>query len=246
MSASELVGDLLQPALGVAHGRRVVAVDGTEVALPVDQRVAQREVLRHPDERVVDRHVAVRMVFPHHVADDARALHVRAVEDDVRLVHRVQDAAMDRLQPVADVRKRPADDHAHRVIEVGMPHFRFEAYRQGFFGKLLHVQVFFVKVALQGLRWCFGAPQGPRARRQVSKIDGTGTGERESPAGRGPGNDPGHRRVLKRRNFITTLHRRDTRLRRVAEMALSFAPHGGLCYSFCGNKGFGACMPSWA
>ena len=103
----ELVRDLLQPALRVAHRGGVVAVDRAEIALAVDQRVAQREFLRHPHERVVDRHVAVRVVFPHHVADDARAFHVRAVEDDVGLVHRVQHAAMDRLEAVADVRQRP-------------------------------------------------------------------------------------------------------------------------------------------
>ena len=134
----QLVGDLLQPALGVAHRRGVVAVDRAEVALAVDQRVAQREVLRHAHQRVVDRRVAVRVVLAHHVADDARALHVRPVPDDVGLVHREQHAAMHRLQAVADVRQRPPDDHAHRVIEVGMPHFGFEADRQGFFGELLH------------------------------------------------------------------------------------------------------------
>src|SRR5205823_12159854 len=32
----------------------------------------------------------------------------------------------------------PAHDHAHCVIEIGMPHFGFEAYRKGFFGELLH------------------------------------------------------------------------------------------------------------
>jgi hypothetical protein len=43
-------------------------------ALPVDER-AHREVLREPDEGVVDRLVAVRVVLPaHHLADDRRAL----------------------------------------------------------------------------------------------------------------------------------------------------------------------------
>ena len=36
-----LVGDLGQPDFGVAHRRRAVAVDRTEVALAVDQHVAQ-------------------------------------------------------------------------------------------------------------------------------------------------------------------------------------------------------------
>ena len=49
--------------LGVAHRPRRVAVDRAEVALAVDQQVAQREVLRHAHERVVDRRVAVRVVL---------------------------------------------------------------------------------------------------------------------------------------------------------------------------------------
>src|SRR5258708_1251735 len=42
------------------------------------------------------------------------------------------------LEAVAHIRQSPSDDHAHRVIEVGMPHFGFQAYRKGFFSELLH------------------------------------------------------------------------------------------------------------
>ena len=69
----QLHGGRGQPRLGVALGRGVIAVDVAEIALPVDQRVAQREILREPDHRVIDRLVAVRMIFADHVADDARA-----------------------------------------------------------------------------------------------------------------------------------------------------------------------------
>ena len=133
-----LAGQALQPALGVAHRRRVVAVDRAEVALAVDEQVAQREILRHAHQRVVDRRVAVRVVLAHHVADDARALHERPVPDVVDLVHREQHAAMDRLEPVAHVGQRAPDDHAHRVVEVRAAHFLFEADREGFLGELVH------------------------------------------------------------------------------------------------------------
>ena len=131
-------GDLLEPALGVAIGRGGIAVDRAEVALAVDQRVAHREILRHAHQRFVGRGVAVRVVLAQHVADDARAFHVRPVPDVVRLVHREQDAAMHRLQAVAHVGQRPPDDHAHRVIEVGAAHLLFEADGQRFFCELIH------------------------------------------------------------------------------------------------------------
>ncbi|MEY3073315.1 MAG: hypothetical protein RLZZ353_1511 [Actinomycetota bacterium] len=116
--AQQLHREARQPRLGVAHRGRRVAVDRAEVAVAVDQRVPDREVLPHPDQRVVDRAVTVGVVLLHDVADGRRALAVRAVGAQARLVHRVQDAAVDRLQAVSDVGQGPADDDRHRVVEV--------------------------------------------------------------------------------------------------------------------------------
>ena len=93
---------------GVTHGRRGVAVDGAEVALPVDEQVAHRERLREADDRVVDRDVAVRVVLTDDVADDARGLLVGAVVVVAELAHRMQHAPMHGLQAVADVGQRAA------------------------------------------------------------------------------------------------------------------------------------------
>jgi len=133
-----LVCDLGQPDLGVAHRRGVVAVDRAEIALAVDQHVAQRERLRHAHDGVVDRGVAVRVVLAHHVADDARALLERPVPVVVLLVHRVQHAAMHGLQAVARIGQSAPDDHAHRVVEIRAPHLFFETDGQGFLGELGH------------------------------------------------------------------------------------------------------------
>ena len=75
----QLVGQARHARLGVTHGRGGVAVDRTEVALPVHQQVAQRERLRHAHEGVVHRLVAVRVVFADDVADDAGRLVVGLV-----------------------------------------------------------------------------------------------------------------------------------------------------------------------
>ncbi len=113
---------LRQARFGVAHRGRRIAVDRAEIALAVDQHQPHGEILRHADEGVVDRLVAVRVILTHHVADDARRLHVLAVRQVAVLVHGVQDAAMHRLQAVARIRQGPADDHAHRVGQVGLAH----------------------------------------------------------------------------------------------------------------------------
>ncbi len=58
---------------GVTHGGGTVAVNGTEVALTVFQRVAHIEILRHTHKGVVHGTVPVRVIFTDDVADDTRA-----------------------------------------------------------------------------------------------------------------------------------------------------------------------------
>ena len=76
-----------------------------------------------------------------HIADDAGALLEGPVPVVVLLVHAEQHASMHRLQAVAGVGQGAADDHAHRVVEVGAAHLLFEADGQGFLGELGHAGV---------------------------------------------------------------------------------------------------------
>ena len=128
--AEHLLGEALHAALGIAAGRRRVAVDVAEVALPFDQRIAHREVLRQPDQRVVDRRVAVRMVLTHHFADHARALDGRMGFAQPELPHRVEDPAVHRLQTVANIRNRPADVDAQRILQICSMHNIFNIDRK--------------------------------------------------------------------------------------------------------------------
>ncbi len=116
--------------LGVAIRRRAVPIHRAEVPLTVDQRIPQREVLHHADEGVVHGRVAVRVVLAEHVADHRRALLVRTIRLQAQLVHRVEDAAMDRLQPVAYIGQRTLDDDAHRVVDEGLPHLVLDESRE--------------------------------------------------------------------------------------------------------------------
>ena len=113
-------------ALGVTHGGGRVAVDGAEVALAVDERIAQREGLRHADQRVVDGGVAVGMVDAHGLADDLGALGVLLVVLQAHLAHGVEDAAMDGLEAVAGVGQGAPDDDRHGVVEIGAAHLLFD------------------------------------------------------------------------------------------------------------------------
>ena len=48
------VGDLVQADFRIPHGRRVVAIDRSEIALAINQRVTQAERLGHSHDRVVN------------------------------------------------------------------------------------------------------------------------------------------------------------------------------------------------
>ena len=111
-------GDGRQAGFGVAHGGGVVAVARAEVALAVDDGVAQAPVLRHAHHGVVHRRVAVRVVFTDHVADDAGRLDVLRAAVQAHAVHGVQDAALHRLLAVGHRGQGAAGDDAHCVFEV--------------------------------------------------------------------------------------------------------------------------------
>ena len=118
-----------QARFGVPHGGRRIVARRAEVALPVDQRVAQRPRLGHPDQGVVDRRVAVRVVVAHRLGNGACGFRVSAVGPEARVVHRVQHAAVHGLETVADLGQRAADDDAHRVVDVAALHLLLDVDR---------------------------------------------------------------------------------------------------------------------
>ena len=117
-----LMSDRCQSRFGVTHCGRWVIVHGTEVAMAIQQRMAAGKGLDLSDQRVVDRLITVRVIFTENVPDDAGAFAIRAIRCEPKLVHRVQDAALNWFETVADIRQGPTHDHAHRVLEIGALH----------------------------------------------------------------------------------------------------------------------------
>ena len=124
--AQKFERERLQPRFGITHRRGGVAVDRAEVAVPVDERHAHIEILRHAHHRVVHGRVAVRVIFTHAVADDARALFVRLVGRQPHVVHGVQDPALHGLQPVLHARQRAVENDVLRIREHGTGQHLFE------------------------------------------------------------------------------------------------------------------------
>ncbi len=145
--AHHLERERRHPALGVPHGGRGVVARRAEVALAVHERGPHHPRLRQAHEGVVDRGVAVRVVLTHDVADDARALGEPAVGAVAAVEHRVEHAAVHRLEAVADVGQRAPDDDRHRVVDVGALHRglqldRLDAAAERGGGRLSHVVAF--------------------------------------------------------------------------------------------------------
>ncbi len=120
-----LLADGGHAAFGVPIGRRRIAIHRAEVALSIHQRIAHGEGLRHAHQSVVQRGVAVRVILAQTFAHHLGALHVLAVGEQAHVVHGIKNAAMHRLQAVADVGQRAPDDHRHRIVEIRPPHLLF-------------------------------------------------------------------------------------------------------------------------
>ena len=72
------------------------------------------------------------MVLTDDVAHDASRFLVGLVVGVAQLVHGVQNAPMHGLKPVAGIRERASDNHAHRVVQIGRAHLIDEVYRSRF------------------------------------------------------------------------------------------------------------------
>ena len=117
--AQQHFGVARQARFGITHGgERFRIVRRAPVPLTIHQRIAVGERLRHQHHRFVAGAVAVGMIFTQHVADGARRfLEFRAgVQPQLR--HRIDNAALDRLQAIANIGKRPVHDDVHGIVQV--------------------------------------------------------------------------------------------------------------------------------
>ncbi|MCY1225860.1 hypothetical protein D9M72_380700 [compost metagenome] len=126
--ADHLHGKRSHFGFGVPRRGCAIIAGRTEVALAQGQRVAHGPVLDQADQGIVDGGVAVRVVLAHDLAHHAGALVEGAVRAVAAVEHGVENPAVDRLEAVADVRQRAADNNGHGVVQVGALHFRLQVH----------------------------------------------------------------------------------------------------------------------
>ena len=118
----ELFGKALHTAFGVTGSRGGVAVDGSEIALTFDQRGTHGERLCKADERIINRGIAVRVIFTHDFTDDSRRFDGRMTFGKPQLLHSVKNSAVDRLETVADIRDGASDIDTQRILQIRSMH----------------------------------------------------------------------------------------------------------------------------
>ena len=68
------------------------------------------------------------MVISHDLANDLGAFAIAAIRQETHDPHAIKHTAVGGFQPIAHVRKRPSNDHAHGVIHVRALHLVFNVY----------------------------------------------------------------------------------------------------------------------
>ncbi len=110
-----------QARLGVTHGgERLGVVRRPPVALAVHQGVAVGEGLGHQHHGFIAGAVPVGVVLTQHVTHGTGRFLVLGEGRESQLAHGVDDAALYRLETVADVRQGAVHDDVHGVVEVGL------------------------------------------------------------------------------------------------------------------------------
>ena len=92
------------------------AVHGTEVAVTVDKRISEGEVLCKSHKRVINGRVTVGVILTENLSDGVCALSERLIRGISGVVHGIDDTAVNRLQTISDVRQRSRGDYRHRVL----------------------------------------------------------------------------------------------------------------------------------
>ncbi len=113
------LGIARQPRLGIAHGGKGLGiVRRTPVALAIHQWIAIGERLGHQHHGFVAGRVAMGVVLTEHVTHGTGGFLVLGVGIQAQFAHGIDDAALDRLETVTDVRQGAVHDDVHGVVQV--------------------------------------------------------------------------------------------------------------------------------
>ncbi len=86
----------------------------------------------------------MRVILTHHIAHRPRRFAIGLVVGIASLVHRKQDAPVDRFQPITQIWNGARDDNRHGIIQIGRAHLMFDGDRRAIVHGPLWPVFFFV------------------------------------------------------------------------------------------------------
>ena len=107
-----------QTRLGITHRRRAIAIARTEVPLPVNQRIAQRKILRQTHQRLIRGRVTMRVKFTQHITDHTRRFDRFRIRRQTHFMHRIENPPLNRLLPIRHIGQSAPFHHRNRVIQI--------------------------------------------------------------------------------------------------------------------------------
>ena len=147
----------------IAAGGGVIAVDIAKIPLPVDQRIADVEILREARHRIINRRVPMGVIVPHDVARNLGRLAEAPGRGQTQFAHRVEDTPVHRLQPVPRIRQGTVHDRAERIGQI--PFAKRAAQRLG------EVRGFFIRdIVLIAHRFCLAAQLAGNKHRMATPL----------------------------------------------------------------------------
>ena len=93
-----------QTRLGVSHSSGRVIIHRPKVPVAINQRGTHGKVLGHPHEGIVNRLVAVGVIFTQHFPDDAGAFFKGSIVSQAQFMHRVENTTVNGFESIAGIR----------------------------------------------------------------------------------------------------------------------------------------------
>src|SRR5579875_1889481 len=99
------------------------------------------------------------VIFTHGFTDNSCRFLVGLVMCNAELVHRIQNAALNRLEAISYLRNGPAHYHAHRIFQVRIPDFILN--RSLFHNQSAHKSIFDTNLAFSSINLRLGSTLSP-------------------------------------------------------------------------------------
>ena len=143
-----IFSNTLQPRLGVTHSRRTVAVNRTEVTLPVNKRISHSPLLSQTHHCEINGRVSVRVILTEHLTHDTSRFFSWLVRWNPEFVHTEQHSSVNWLKTVPNIRQCSRHDYRHWIVYVRRAHFLLDVYLN-YSVLIYHFFTFFQKNALK-------------------------------------------------------------------------------------------------